>query len=227
MSDPNTRPHVYVGDTGKREWVERLRAIGWGRVFVDTIREPYPGEGWMLDNGAFKWWKQGKAFPEDVFLRRVTAALLKPPPRAAVLPDRVGEGVRSLEYSLSWLPRLPAEFPWYLALQDGMTEEDLLPHVGKVRGLFLGGTDRFKRQAPQWCEFAHSVGLPFHYARAGTVPKFMAAVACGADSLDSSGPLWGEEFFRRFIAMWEDGTPPRYLWRKTRPIDPTQGALDL
>lgn len=94
----------------------------------------------------------------------------------------------------------------YLAVQDGMKRE----HVeGIIRagwaGIFLGGTDKFKREtAFQWCEMAHEFGLKFHYARAGTLRKLEHAKLIKADSLDSNFPLWTKARTERFVDQYFD-----------------------
>lgn len=43
------------------------------------------------------------------------------------------------------------------------------------------------------CVVAHRHLKPFHYGRAGTLRKLQHAFAIGANSLDSSFPLWTKE----------------------------------
>jgi hypothetical protein len=116
-------------------------------------------------------------------------------PILAVTPDIVAAGMRSLAFSTQWRMshKLPSEWPWYLAVQDGMTVNDVKPHLHLYAGLFLGGTDRFKETAFRWCELAHRYGKKFHYGRAGTPRKLMSAFKVGADSCDSAFPLWTTE----------------------------------
>jgi hypothetical protein len=161
-------------------------------------------------------------------------------PYLAVVPDIVAAGCSSLGFSLQWLRRirgcgsapllLPvnghcdediaalknpqhysvAHWKWYLAVQDGMTIHDVKPHLYLFDGVFLGGSDTFKAQAWRWCVFAHDNGKPFHYARAGTLPKLESALKMHADSLDSSYPLWENERFAKFQKMYAHwNTNPR------------------
>jgi hypothetical protein len=143
----------------------------------------------------------------------LAAAHMRPQPRArrrrhprpAALADVVAGGIRSLDFSLAWLPRLPAEWPWYLAVQDGMTAANVAPVLGRFAGLFLGGTTAFKRTAPAWCAQAHGAGRRFHYARAGTPARLAHACEIGADSLDSAFPMWTRRRFDAFARQWRDG----------------------
>lgn len=210
--------HILVGDCASLDWVRRLRVYGWGRVFIENIRTPYEGERWMLDNGAYRYWLRGQPFPEDAFRSRLERALAREPrPTFAILPDKVGAGLRSLEYSMKWRKEVPDSLPWYLPLQDGMSEQDLLPHLPRLAGLFLGGTDKFKQEAGRWRDFAHLHGLPIHYGRAGTPAKFKAAISLGFDSLDSAFPLWTQERFERFIYLWLGGEVRNFYYTRPAP----------
>lgn len=187
---------VMVGSTRSRKLVARIRELGWGRVFSGRP-SPYPGEPWALDNGAFAAWKSGKTFDAEAFARRAHEhAGLRPV--FGVLPDIVGAGAESLALSRVWLPRLPPSIPWYLAVQDGMTEAMVEPTLGGVAGIFLGGTTPFKATAPRWSAFAHRLGRRFHYARVSTIRHLRVAYECGADSCDSSQPLWSRDEWAKF-----------------------------
>lgn len=99
-----------------------------------------------------------------------------------------------------------ASLPIYLAVQDGMDPqaiEELVdvetdePVLSKFSGLFLGGTDDFKRDTlAAWRELADRWGIALHYGRC-TQSKLADAVAAGCDSADSSHPI------RLAGARWE------------------------
>jgi hypothetical protein len=129
----------------------------------------------------------------------------------AVAPDIVGGGLESLEYSITWLRRLPSDYPWFLAVQDGQMPDDVEPVINKFSGIFLGGTNRYKTTAPVWASFAHAHGVPFHFGRAGTPQKLATAQEC-ADSCDSSFPLWTNERFGYFREMWINNPQKRLPW---------------
>ena len=175
---------------------------------VERKIDPFPGEPWGFDNGAFGFWTRGNRFEEDVFQRRFERGYATGNrPYLAVAPDIVGGGDMSLAFSLKWRDRLPNDWPWYLAVQDGMTGTKVVRALKRFAGLFLGGTDRFKMTAPDWVELAHGEGKPFHYARAGTAAKIRHALNCGADSLDSAFPLWTLERFDAFERMLTQADP--------------------
>ena len=197
--------HVLVGDTRSRRKVERLKYLGWGRMLSERWTTPFAGEKWGFDNGAYRNFTLGLPFDEARFLERLAEAVaFGHIPYMAIVPDIVAAGCSSLDFSLRWIDRLRAgpsiEWPWYLAVQDGQTIWDIEPYLDKFDGIFLGGTDTFKRKAWTWCRFAHDHRLKFHYGRAGTLPKMKSAVKMGADSLDSAFPLWTEE---RFSTFWQ------------------------
>jgi len=193
---------LFAGSTRTHRLVDRILALGWGRLFVDKPT-PRPGEPWALDNGAFPAWKAGKSWSAAAFLKAVEQSADLPPPTFAVLPDIVGGGAASIAHSMRWRAVLP-DLPWYLAVQDGMSRDDVRAVLPEVAGLFLGGTDEFKATAPAWCELAHAHGKRFHYARVSTEDRLRAALECGADSADSSQMLWSQEHWARFERWWRD-----------------------
>ncbi len=196
---------LIVGDTRSKELVHTLRIYGWGRMFIDKKFTVYQGEPWGFDNGAFRDWRKGKEFDANRYLKAVDSALKMAEeshyPYLSVLPDKVAKGIESLEFSDFWTDKLrkhigSSQFKklnWYVAVQDGMTVKDVEEFLKKhkeIKGIFLGGTDRFKAIAPDWSSLAKQLGLKFHYARAGTPKKYALAKLSGADSIDSAFPLW-------------------------------------
>ena len=197
---------VMVGEcTGG--FVPEIQELKWGRVWIARHRNIYiyPGEPWGLDNGAFRDWKDGVPFDGDQFRRVLDKAVaIDEPPYLAVLPDIPGGGVASLELSLSWLDEVP-DFPWYLAVQDGMTPDDIDPTL--FSGIFLGGTNAYKATGGEWCAWAHSYNKPFHYGRCGTQAKIAHAIEIGADSLDSAVAMWTKARWRLFRESLTNGPP--------------------
>ena len=199
--------HVIVGDTRASTIVEFIKREGWGRMYVERSIRLYEGEKWGFDNGAYIDWKNEDEFDGDRFLRRLDIAYAYPIPCLAVVPDIVGGGANSLEFSEGWIERLPKEWPWYLAVQDGMEGDVVEQVLGRYSGIFLGGTNAFKATAAFWCEMAHRHGISFHYARAGTTRKVIHAKSIGADSLDSAFPLWNKDRLAWFAEIVNEGHP--------------------
>ena len=177
---------------GLHHW---LRRPHFGRMWArDHMQFETPHELCGFDNGAYSYFRKKIEFNASAFLRRLDVfwSRLKSNWRrciVAVCPDIVQGGLRSLEFSLEWRLRVPEGLPWFLAVQDGMTIEDVSPHMDLFSGVFLGGSDEFKLQAYKWCHFAHSIGKKFHYGRCRSIDNVRAARRMGADSIDSSRPV--------------------------------------
>jgi hypothetical protein len=195
---------VFVGDPQGPIAEKRLQEHGFGRIWV-AIRQrwpsQYPGEPWAVDNGAFAAWKAGETWDHRLFRERIHQIAERcGVPEFGVVPDLPAMGENSLDWSLYWHHELrDIAWPWYLAVQDGMTIKMIEPYVALFAGIFLGGTAVFKREARYWCEFAHDRGLSFHYGRASTRWRIWDAYDIGADSLDSTQGLWSEGHWRRIV----------------------------
>lgn len=204
--------HIITGDT-RGKLVPTLRRLDWGRMACESNPAPYDYEKWGFDNKAFKVWKE-IGFPvgltqddwsilwdADEFEGRIKWCQenINSQPYMAVCPDIPGGGIESLAWSLMFREDLPDDWPWYLAVQDGMKPIDLEAYLHLFRGIFLGGSDRFKGEANKWCRFAHANQKKFHYGRAGTLAKVKHAFQVGSDSCDSAFPLWTMDRFRKFV----------------------------
>lgn len=216
---------VLIGDTRSLKNIARLKELGWGRMFAGVKPTPYEGESWGFDNGAFYNWQHGMPFDVARFEYRLAQAQEIGKPYFAVVPDIVAAGCSSLAFSLAWREKLPNDWTrWYLAVQDGMTIHDVRPFLPQFDGIFLGGSDTFKGQAWRWRVFAKDNGKPFHFARAGTLPKLESALKMKADSLDSAYPLWEKARFARFQEMygyWKENPRP-VLCEKTMGLNVLQ-----
>lgn len=192
---PNNSVVVYLGQfTGKSPARQLLRQYGWGRMWSTYIELPEASDAEPLgfDCGAYTAWNKmtplhWRDFPEEIFLRRLEA--LPRVPDVAVVPDLPMAGNSSLSFSVSWRHQLPNEFPWHLAVQDGVSMSLVEENIDHFTGLFLGGTGSFKLRAKEWCDLAHRHGKTFHYGRASTYKRVREARLMGADSLDSVSPV--------------------------------------
>lgn len=195
---------TYVGAPTKTLG-ELLSLIGVGACVSPTTKKHFDSYAfYFLDNGAFMYWKRGESFKEKPFLNLVEKSL-KARKRAdfLVLPDLVGKGKESLEFSASYAERLKGvDIPLALALQDGMEEKDVEEFVKsyRVKVLFVGGTTEWKwRTVRKWIKLSRRLGLTCHVARVPSVKTVMAARRAGADSIDSTAPLWSEKKMIRFL----------------------------
>jgi hypothetical protein len=205
---------VLIGEcTGRLS--AKAQELGWGRMWIARGRNiyTYPNEPWGLDNGAFRDWKLGTPFNDRQFWRAIEKAIAQAtPPILAVIPDAPGDSLNTLKMSEKWLKELPRDLPWYLALQDGMTEADLLHFSSDLAGVFLGGTNKFKAEALRWRMWAKMNGLKFHYGRCGTIRKLSHAQSIQADSIDSAFPMWTMQRWATFTDAVVNGVPQSDLF---------------
>lgn len=195
---------IYVGQTRSAKLVRRLWSLGIGEC---TARGELPPRRhpWFYDNGAFGDWRAHKPFDATQFILDVDAiAGSADQPRWIVLPDLVAQGHESLAESARWIPQLAPVAPLYLAVQDGMAAADVEPLAPQLKGLFVGGTLEWKiATGAAWVRAAHEFGLACHIGRVGTPDRIGWARRIGADSIDSSLPLWSEENLDRFLRALE------------------------
>jgi hypothetical protein len=161
----------------------------------------------FLDNGAFVDWRAGREFDAATFARDLARVGAAPaPPDFIVAPDLVGRGVESLALSRFWHGAVALVGPVYLAVQDGMTEEDVEAELDARRwaGIFVGGTLPWKiRTGEAWCALARRRAIGCHIGRVGTADRIAWARRIGATSIDSCLPLWSKENLARFVAALE------------------------
>lgn len=173
----------YASRTGTKRNLAVLRDAGW-RLMVSAkgvLRTE--GFNYALDNGAWHCFQHKLPYDEKAFLEAYRK--LGKGADFCVLPDIVAGGLSSLEYSLSWLPRLN-DCPNYLAVQDGMEVLDILPIKG-IAGIFVGGTTEWKELTmPAWGSVARLKGIRLHVGRVNSKRRVHLCEAAGADSFDGS-----------------------------------------
>jgi hypothetical protein len=180
---------IYIGNEGKKEALRLMKSKGWGRVHLaNNWRYPEIGIPWILDNGAFSYWKNNLPFDdkkfEDALIKTELKGLM---PDFVIVPDIVTKGYESLNFSLKWLNRIPAAYDCYLAVQDGMLPLVIEDHLNLFDGVFVGGSLDWKlKTTPAWVKMAHRHGKPCHVGRIGTFRRLVWAKNLGVDSVDSS-----------------------------------------
>lgn len=203
---------VYVGQTRSRALIAKLIELGFGEC---TNRGEYPPRRrpWFQDNGAFSDWKAGKDFDAEVFWFELILGLASDcPPDFIVCPDRVATGLESLAFSRRSLAEYGSRLlalsehvsiatpRWYLAVQDGMTADDVRAAFDGFSGIFVGGTLPWKlKTGERWVQVAHELGVKCHIGRVGTARRVRWAMRIGADSIDSTVPLWSKENLAVFV----------------------------
>jgi len=83
-----------------------------------------------------------------------------------------------------------------------MTIKDIESFIkgAPISVLFVGGTVEWKfKTGHEWVELAHSYGLICHIGRVGSMKRVIWARRIGADSIDSSLPLFSREKLERFL----------------------------
>lgn len=180
----------YASRTGTRRNLDALRGAGWGLLV--SRAGVWRMEGFsdvMADNGAWSDFQGNRPFDGDTFERFLDWLSGQPVvPKSLVLPDIVAGGDASLELSVRWSNRCLSVCPLVLlAVQDGMTEQDVAPLVGPKVGVFLGGSTQWKISTmAAWGVFCHRLGLHYHVARVNTEKRMAMAIAAGADSVDGT-----------------------------------------
>lgn len=203
---------IFAGDSRSINIITKLKQHGWGRFVIERDINLYEGEPWGFDNGAYVDWVRGREFDGGAFYQRLKKFYAKGTPYLAVCPDLVTKGKESLAFSLSYMTHvLNQDWPWYLAVQDGMDIQDVEPVLHRFSGIFLGGSNEFKWSAPAWCELAHRHGKLFHYGRINSKRLAMAR-KIGADSADGTGLLWEEYKFTDFVRAFYTGKTQQELF---------------
>lgn len=186
---------VSAGSRKRRE----LEALGIGELLAPPKSAPPVRFPFAVDNGAWAAHQQGKTW-DPAWLLRTLAAVERAAltPVFVVCPDVVAGGLASLAHSLTWAPRL-SMWPLYLAVQDGLTEDEVLPHLVLFRGLFVGGSTRWKVQTgARWVALAHAHGRAAHIGRCATPRRTAWAIRIGADSIDGNQALWTRAALKRW-----------------------------
>ena len=188
---------IYTGHSGGKR-AEKCKELGLGFMLHSCpSKMPSPnakGFPCALDNGTVSCWQRGFPFQADVFRTAIKKAYTSGITLDFIVcPDILQAGMKSLEFSLTWLnadlktaPRVA------LVVQPGMTPETLDAHPSMILStyenithIFIGGMSEWRFQtAPEWIEWAHKAGRKAHIGNCGTVEKLIAAERWGADSVD-------------------------------------------
>lgn len=174
--------------TGSSKNLSSLQQNGWGLLLTPDNQNPREFSLYGIDNGA--WSAYTKGIPWET-MRAKWQRLIEEHGAAclwAVAPDVVCGGLASLKTSLSWLPWLRERVPRVLlAVQDGMTEDDLRPHLSPTVGIFVGGSTNWKeRTMPYWGRLAQEAGAWCHVGRVNTARRISLCVLAQVNSFDGT-----------------------------------------
>lgn len=184
-----------------------MKKEGWGNLLLaNSFMYPKPNISWCLDNGAYSCWINKTLFNERLFRKSlIKIEKCVSYPDFIICPDIVAGGYDSLKFSLKWLHEIPAGYPIYLAVQDGMETNVISNYLDLFDGLFVGGTLQWKlKTSEEWIKLAHSVNIKCHIGKVGTFRRLVWAKNIGADSIDSSTFVQakkGKEFGRIYAAL--------------------------
>ncbi len=178
--------YAYASRTGTRRTLAALRQAGWRLLVSASGSLRSEGFPYALDNGAWTAYQQGKPFEARAFL----CALRKLGGKAdwTTLPDIVAGGPASLALSLQWLRPVLEESPRaLLAVQDGLTSDDVVPYLGERVGIFVGGSTAWKLQTmAQWARLGRQVGCLVHVGRVNTARRVHQCALAGVTSFDGT-----------------------------------------
>ncbi len=178
----------YTSCTGTRSTLEKLKSTGWRLLVSATGKLNNHGMNYGIDNGAFSAFMKDEKFDVGAFEKTLDWASSNPiKPDWCILPDIVGDGKRSLEFSMTWLERVRqcCEHP-LLAVQNGVTPEDIKPLVGSDLGIFIGGTTDWKLETLlDWGKMSRN-HCYMHVGRVNTKKRILLCQNAGADSFDGT-----------------------------------------
>jgi len=176
---------AYASRTGTRRNLDALQAAGWRLLVSARGRLRHEGFRYALDNGAWTAFQKGEPFDVAAFERAVEWGGAEAD--WMIVPDIVAGGLDSLRYSMEWVPRLSGVCPLLLAVQDGMTPDDVRSVVGPELGIAVGGSTEWKeRTATAWGALARASGAYLHVLRVNTCRRIAICRDAGADSFDGS-----------------------------------------
>lgn len=167
-------------------------------------QRPKPGIDFVLDNDAFKCWKEKREFDAAAWMKMIgkieRSGMF---PRWVVVPDVVCDRDGTLR---NWERHSPlvANFPRAFVLQDGIKLSDL----PEAEVYFVGGSTQFKwSTAHFWCKHLSRV----HVGRVRS-RRLYHCERIGAESCDGSGWLRESVLGRPFrqLEAWLEGCNFQY-----------------
>lgn len=199
---------MYASRTGTRRNLGALRAAGW-RLMV-SARGVLRTEGfpYALDNGAWTAHQQSEPFNVSAFERAV--ALLGASADFVVCPDKVADAETTRALIVEWLPRLAHLPRVLLAVQDGMTPDEVAPLLSERTGIFIGGTSKWKEcTAAQWGALARKHGAWCHMGRVNSQRRIAICHEAGIDSCDGTSATRFSKTCRRLTLAAQQ---PGFVW---------------
>ena len=176
----------YASRTGTRRNLDALRRAGW-RLFISAtdISKVPEGFNYAIDNGAWSAFQNAIEWQEELFLKALKH--LGDGADFIVVPDIVEGGLKSLDRSRAWLPRLERYRLVLLAVQDGIEPKHVEGLLSPSVGIFLGGSTKYKLETlATWGVVARATGCYYHVGRVNSMRRIYLCAAAGADSFDGT-----------------------------------------
>lgn len=163
-----------------------MRKAGFGILITPENPNPQGFSTFAIDNGAWSAFQRGIPWSPDKWVPLIER--LGRDAIWAVAPDIVMGGSASLDRSLSWLPWMAERCSRVLiAVQDGMTDQELAPYLSDRVGIFVGGSTEWKESSlPMWGALKRRVGCWLHVGRVNTARRIRLCAMSGADSFDGT-----------------------------------------
>lgn len=176
---------AYASRTGTKRNLAEIRRAGWRLLVSAKGALRNEGFAYAIDNGAWTAFQQGEPFDVAAFDRAVS--LMGAGADWIVVPDKVADAAASLAMAREWMPRLTGVAPLLVAVQDGMTVEDVGEWLGPSCGVFLGGSTEWKLGTMRyWGEQCARIGCHYHVARVNTARRIRLAHLARATSIDGT-----------------------------------------
>lgn len=178
---------AFASNTGTKKNLAALREYEWDLLLTPDNPTPRDGFHYGCDNGAWRAYQQGEPFNERKFWK-----LIEPHGAAddwVVVPDIVAGGMKSFDFSLSWLSRLSTLRMLLFPVQDGMIVTEVCKMLRRETGLgiFVGGTTAWKLHSmPYWAGVAKGLNRYCHVGRVNTVRRIKMCAEAGVDSFDGT-----------------------------------------
>jgi len=186
-----------------------LRASGWGLLLCPGHNpDPLGFECYGIDNGAWSAHSTGKAWDPGLFCDLVAAVGWGA--EIIVAPDIVEGGLQSLRLTERWLPLLDGIGRRRLvAVQDGMTVDDVRPLLSDRVGVFVGGSTPFKLATmATWAALARERDAYCHVGRVNSVKRIKMCQLAGVQSWDGTSTVQFPSTLRKL-----DNARKQTAWR--------------
>ena len=200
----------YIGSAKRRKPVVDM---GW-RMLVPAHRSSklsQPDTPYAMDSGAWTCYKQGIEFNEEAYQHGINR--MGDGADWVVLPDIVGEGPRSLKFSLKWLDKLSHMRLLLIAVQDNMDPCNVEPYLSSRVGIFLGGTTEFKINSMRmWGKLSVDKDCYYHVGRVNSNKRIRQCQDAGAHSFDGSGVSRFFHMDNKPAKRMQNATMQCHLW---------------